>query len=84
MIFKKHSKLSKTLHRHDILPLVNKAWKEYFGIKENNLKATRDRGWNPLDMHLLMHPDIVKQANTASMRDQQTHTSEALTVDDGS
>ena len=49
-----------TIDKTDIIPLCNKAWPKSFGAGiARNLKALSDRGHNPLNRALLMHPDIL-------------------------
>jgi hypothetical protein len=42
----------------DIIPIVNFAWEGSFESKENNKKAIFERGWNPLNRMLLLHPEL--------------------------
>ena len=47
------------LLRSDIMILIRDTWMEAFGNIESNLKAIGDRGWNPLNKMLLIHPIIL-------------------------
>ena len=47
-----------TLQPTDIIPLINKAWKQSFARVEKNRNAIADRGWNPLNRNLLLDPSI--------------------------
>jgi len=44
----------------DVIPLINAAWTRSFGNAANTKKALADRGWNPMNRALLLHPDVVK------------------------
>ena len=43
----------------DIMIIVKEAWEEAFGNIESNLEAISQRGWNPLNKMLLIHPIIL-------------------------
>lgn len=43
---------------YEIIPIVNAAWRESFGVVETNRKAILDRGWWPYNRNLLLHPKI--------------------------
>ena len=47
------------LLKSDIMILIRDTWMEAFGNIESNLKAIGDRGWNPLNKILLIHPIIL-------------------------
>ncbi len=42
----------------DITPIVNFAWMGSFQVVKNNKKAIYERGWNPLNRMLLLHPEL--------------------------
>jgi hypothetical protein len=44
----------------DIIALVNIAFPQSFGKKENARKAILKRGWNPLNYVLLDHPKLIR------------------------
>ena len=44
----------------DIIPLVNKAWKESFAKVNSNKKAILERGWGPLNRYLLTNREVLK------------------------
>ena len=46
------------LLKTDIIPLVRKAWPMAFGRIRNNLNAISERGWNPYNRNLLLHPSL--------------------------
>ena len=52
--------MSAELSKGDILPLVNIIWDSSFGRVVTNMKAIRERGWNPANRCLLTDPDIMK------------------------
>ena len=77
--FKRRNQFPNTnFHKHDIVPLVNLAWKESFARKEKNLKAIIDRGWYYLDMRLLKDPDILK----SKIEERTTGSSDGSTTVD--
>ena len=41
------------------MPLINIVWDKSFADREGNLKAIRERGWNPLNYYLLTDPEII-------------------------
>ena len=47
-----------TLQPTDIIPLINKAWKQSFARVDKNRNAIADRGWNPLNRNLLLDSSI--------------------------
>ena len=53
----------------DIIPMINYAWSQSFVRVEKNLKAIRDRGWNPLNYALLADKQI-----QATMTDSEAQT----------
>ena len=42
----------------DMMPLINIAWDKSFARFQKNKKAIVDRGWNPLNRSLLLHPEL--------------------------
>ncbi len=54
-----------------MMPLISRAWHASFAHKALVKKAVAERGWNPLNCCLLLHPEILKTkpkntiANTA-------------------
>jgi len=42
----------------DLMLIINIAWKKSFARKFKNQKAISDRGWNPLNRHLLLNMDL--------------------------
>jgi hypothetical protein len=58
----------------DIIPMINYAWMGSFKLKNNNLKAIFERGWNPLNRMLLLHP---------SLRNDMTEKDRAEEIDTG-
>ena len=59
LIAKKRSKFMKlTIDYTDVIPIVNYAWAHSFGRVTSNMKAIRDRGWNPLNRNLLLEPKL--------------------------
>ncbi len=48
-----------TLSPTDIIPLLNKIFRESYGNGSGNLKAIADRGWSPVDRKLLEHPSLL-------------------------
>jgi hypothetical protein len=44
----------------DIIPLVTHAWSHNFGKASNAKNAITQRGWGPLNIILLDHPDVRK------------------------
>lgn len=54
------------IEQYDIIPIVNCAWPESFGVQVNNIKAIRERGWNPLNQALVKHPDILRRSQTVA------------------
>lgn len=63
--------------RHDVIPLVNKAWKASFERKKQNLQAIMDRGWFHLDMRLLKDKEVL--ATKVSV-DQEGSIPQEITV----
>ena len=59
LTFKRAMGLSLDISRKDIIPLVNRAWKDSFAIVKTNQNAIEERGWNPMNAALLNHPAIV-------------------------
>ena len=55
---KENLSLPTTIEPYEIIPIVNVAWRESFGVVEKNRKAIRDRGWWPYNKNLLLHPKI--------------------------
>ena len=56
----RHAFESTDFDRCDIVPLIKRACKKYFSLRDNNLKAIIDRGWFHLDRRLLKEPVILK------------------------
>jgi hypothetical protein len=56
----------------DVIPLINSAWPQSFGNKTTNSKAIADRGWNPLNRALLLHPEIEKERVENSVENEGT------------
>ena len=54
-----HNFFNTNLERTDIVPIVNYAWNRSFAKVESNKKAIAERGRNPLDRRLLLHPQIL-------------------------
>ena len=46
------------VEKEDIVDLVFKAWDESFAHIATNQKAVAERGWDPLNNNLLLHPEI--------------------------
>jgi len=76
----------------DIIPLVIRCWDESFGDKLNNIKAIRDRGWNPLDQRLLKNPELLRRSKylsdeTPEVAEANSNTSptsfDAFNLEDG-
>ena len=44
--------------------MINRIWPLSFGRKITNKIAISERGWNPLNRHLLIDPDIIKTRST--------------------
>ena len=42
----------------DIIPMIRYAWNNSFARIDTNKRAIAERGWNPLNRALLLHPDI--------------------------
>ena len=59
LAFKRRMNLPLAIRRPDIIPIVNRAWKRSFAVVETNRSAIEERGWNPPNMALLHHPDIL-------------------------
>ena len=55
------------IEQYDIIPIVNAAWEDSFADIEQNLKAIRARGWNPLNQALLKRPDMIRKSKTISL-----------------
>jgi hypothetical protein len=66
--------MSMELLPFDIIPIVNYGWMGSFQVKKNNLKAILERGWNPLNRMLLLHP---------SLRNDMTEKDIAEEIDSG-
>ena len=47
-----------SLRPTDLIPLINIAWNKSFARIDTNRKAIAARGWNPLNYHLLMDPEL--------------------------
>jgi hypothetical protein len=56
--FKIRHNMPVSLNSEDIIPLINKAWKESFANTATNRKAIASRGWHPLNRNLLLHKEI--------------------------
>ena len=50
----------------DIIPIVRKSWRKAFANIQNNLKAIRDRGWDPYNFILLFDP-VIRATMTEDM-----------------
>jgi hypothetical protein len=55
---------------YDIIPIVNYGWSGSFQNTSNNLKAILERGWNPLNQMLLLHPDLRKTMTDKDLKDE--------------
>ena len=73
---KRYNFASIDFKRHDIIPLVNRAWADSFARKESNLKAITERGWYHLDRRLLKDPEIL-QTRTSTINWVDTHQHDA-------
>ena len=51
---------NKNFTSSDIIPLLNSAWPKSFARIEPTKRAIVERGWNPLNYSLLLHPEILK------------------------
>jgi hypothetical protein len=61
------------LNGEDIIPLINKAWKDSFANKVTNRKAIAARGWFPLNRNLLLHKEIkISENMTATEQIEQS------------
>jgi hypothetical protein len=49
-----------SLNGEDIIPLLNKAWKQSFGKNRTNRKAIATWGWFPLNQKLLLQKEILE------------------------
>jgi hypothetical protein len=56
----------------DVIPLINQAWEHSFGNVATNKNAIADRGWNPLNRALLLHPEIEKEREQQHQIDHTT------------
>jgi hypothetical protein len=66
-----------TIDKMDVVYLVRRVWKDSFARVLTNKKAIAERGWNPLNHVLLLHPEIQltnKTATTASSTDPASDT----------
>ena len=63
--FKIKKMTDSSLRPTDLIPLINIAWNASFARKDTNKKAIAARGWNPLNYHLLMDPDLRATMTTA-------------------
>ena len=59
----KHTFDNPTLQTTDLIPLINKAWKQSFARVNKNRNAISSRGWNPLNRNLLLDP-LIRQTMT--------------------
>ena len=59
-LFRYKPQNNKNFCSSDIIPLVNAAWPKSFGRTESTRRAIVERGWNPLNYSLLLHPEILK------------------------
>ena len=57
----RHAFESTDFDRCDIVPLIKRAWKKSFSIRNNNSEATIDRGWFHLERRLMKEPVIFKK-----------------------
>jgi hypothetical protein len=55
---------------YDIIPIVNYGWSGSFANTTNNVKAILERGWNPLNRMLLLHPDLRKTMTDRDLKDE--------------
>lgn len=71
------------IDKSDVIPLVNYAWADSFARIASNKRAICQRGWNPLNQAILLHPDILKtkiQEVEPSSIDSTTVTSQSSTI----
>ena len=59
----RHTFENPTLQPTDLIPLINKAWKQSFARVDKNRNAISSRGWNPLNRNLLLDP-LIRQTMT--------------------
>jgi hypothetical protein len=55
----------------DIIPIVNYAWCGSFDNVTNNIKAILERGWNPLNRMLLLHPELRKSMTLKDFEEEE-------------
>ena len=70
----------KAFYPTDIIPLINQAWPESFGRVVQAKKAIAERGWNPLNYSLLLHPDV---KNKKEVAEKSSDLTVALNIEDG-
>ena len=70
LTFRRALGLSLDITRKDIIPLINRAWKESFAIVSTNRNAIEERGWNPMNSALLHHPAIASSKPAATTEEQ--------------
>ena len=76
--------MSAELSKGDILQLVNIIWDSSFDRVVTNMKAIRERGWNPANLCLLTDPDIMKtrivESTTTNTTTATDSTSDSIAV----
>ena len=68
--FKIKKMTDSSLRPTDLIPLINIAWNASFARKDINKKAIAARGWNPLNYHLLMDPDLRATMTTTERQNE--------------
>ena len=67
----KHTFENPSLQATDMIPLINKAWKQSFARVSKNRNAIANRGWNPLNRNLLLDPSIRATMTDAEKIEEQ-------------
>jgi hypothetical protein len=55
---KEYYDLPGTIEKTDVVKLVRYAWSKSFAKVNSNKKAICERGWNPLNYNILLHPEL--------------------------
>jgi hypothetical protein len=77
------TRLVVNLKPYDIVPIHNYAFAQSFGDAAGTKKAVAERGWNPLNMGALTHPDISATRIDSDDEDNNNHNTDAKEYDLG-
>ncbi len=58
-----------------MIPLINKAWSQSFGIVKQNQKEISDCGWNPLNFNLMLLPELRAKMTQKEIQAEKEETS---------